>query len=94
MRTVTPENDLYPLDLVDPATKQHLEVTDGVEGEAIYTSLNRKTVPLLRFASGDIVRVSTGAPWPTAGCWTGWRRSSTGRIWADRPRAGNDHRRR
>lgn len=59
MHAITPETDLYPLDLVDPTTKRHIPVEDGVEGEAIYTSLNRRTLPILRYASGDIVRVHT-----------------------------------
>lgn len=59
MHAVTPDTDLYPLDLVDPDTKQHITISNGVVGEAIYTSLNRKTLPLLRYASGDMVRVNT-----------------------------------
>ena len=57
MHAVTPDTDLYPLDLVDPVTKTHIDAVDGAEGEAVYTSLNRKAVPILRFGSGDIVKV-------------------------------------
>lgn len=39
MHVVTPDNNLYPLDLVDPETRRHLPIEDGVEGEAVYTSL-------------------------------------------------------
>lgn len=60
MHAVTPDTDLYPLDLVDPVTKTHIEAVDGAEGEAVYTSLNRKAVPILRFGSGDIVKVMRG----------------------------------
>lgn len=60
MHAVTPDHDLYPLDLVDPITGAHIDPVDGAEGEAIYTSLKRKAVPLLRFGSGDIVRVMRG----------------------------------
>lgn len=60
MHAVTPDTDLYPLDLVDPITRKHIEPVDGAEGEAIYTSLRRKAVPLLRFGSGDLVRIATG----------------------------------
>lgn len=56
---VTPDFDLYPYDLVDPETKEPLKIEDGVIGEAIYTSLDRKAVPMLRMASGDIVQVFT-----------------------------------
>ncbi len=66
MHAITPDTDLYPLDLVDPDTKEHLPITDGVVGEAIYTSLNRKTLPVLRFASGDVIRVHT-KPCPACG---------------------------
>ncbi len=59
MHAVAPDLDLYPLDLVDPDTKEHIEVTDGAEGEAVYTSLRRKALPLVRYASGDVVRVET-----------------------------------
>lgn len=57
MHAITPDTDLYPLDLIDPETKTHIPVTDGAEGEVVYTSLNRKTLPVLRYASGDIAKV-------------------------------------
>lgn len=59
LHCVTPELDLYPYDLVDPDTKEPLEIKDGVIGEAIYTSLNRVANPMLRMASGDIVQIFT-----------------------------------
>lgn len=59
MHCVTPDFDLYPYDLVDPDTKKPLEIKDGVIGEAIYTALDRKAVPMLRMASGDIVQIFT-----------------------------------
>ena len=60
MHAVAPDTDLYPLDLVDPVTGAHIDPVDGAEGEAIYTSLQRKALPILRFGSGDIVRVMRG----------------------------------
>lgn len=66
MHAVTPDTDLYPLDLVDPETKKHIPAVDGAVGEAIYTSLRRKTLPVLRYASGDIIRVHT-RPCPCCG---------------------------
>lgn len=60
MHAITPDNDLYPLDIVDPVTKEHIDPVDGAEGEAIYTSLNRKALPVLRFGSGDVVKVLRG----------------------------------
>ena len=77
MHAVTPDTDLYPLDLVDPATGTHIDAVDGAEGEAIYTSLNRKALPILRFGSGDIVKVLRGEC-PACG-FTGARVRVTGR---------------
>lgn len=77
MHAVTPDRDLYPLDLVDPVTKEHVDPVDGATGEAIYTSLGRKALPLLRFASGDVVQVQRGE---CPGCgFTGTRLRVTGR---------------
>lgn len=59
MHCVTPDLNLYPYDLVDPETKEALEITNGVIGEAVYSSLDRKANPMLRMASGDIVQVFT-----------------------------------
>lgn len=59
MHALSSYGDLYPDDLVDPDTKEPLEVKDGVIGEAIYTSLNRRACPLIRFSSGDMVQVFT-----------------------------------
>ncbi len=49
--------DLVLAELVDPATDKPLEIAEGVEGELIYTSLRREASPVLRFRSGDRVRV-------------------------------------
>lgn len=61
MHAVTPDLDLYPLDLVDPETKQPLEIVDGVIGESMNTSLKRRALPVLRYATGDIIQVFTKA---------------------------------
>jgi phenylacetate-CoA ligase len=50
--------DLVLVELVDPETDRHLEPAEGVEGELIYTSLRRQASPVLRFRSGDRVRVT------------------------------------
>lgn len=77
MHAVTPDTDLYPMDLVNPETKEHISIENGVVGEAVYTSLRRKTLPVLRYASGDIVRVFTN---PCPGCgFTGPRIEVVGR---------------
>lgn len=65
MHCVTPDYDLYPYDLVNPETKQSIEIVDGAIGEVIYTSLDRLAAPMLRMASGDIVQVFTT---PCPGC--------------------------
>ncbi|MFD1710226.1 phenylacetate--CoA ligase [Ottowia sp. GY511] len=57
MHAVTPEIDLYPLDLIDPETGRHVEPVDGAIGEAICTSLNRQARPILKYATGDIVQI-------------------------------------
>ncbi|REB08762.1 phenylacetate--CoA ligase family protein [Sporosarcina sp. BI001-red] len=65
MHCVTPDYDLYPYDLVDPATQQPIDIVNGAIGEVIYTSLDRLAAPMLRMASGDIVQVFTT---PCPGC--------------------------
>ncbi|GAA2826702.1 phenylacetate-CoA ligase [Leucobacter komagatae] len=77
MHVVTPDTDLYPMDLIDPETREHVPVVDGAIGEAVYTSLQRKTLPILRYASGDVVRVNTA---PCGACgFTGPRVTVVGR---------------
>jgi phenylacetate-CoA ligase len=44
-------------ELVDPVTDAPVELAEGAEGELIYTSLVRQASPVLRFRSGDRVRV-------------------------------------
>lgn len=53
---VTP--DLVLVQLVDPQTGQQIEVRDGVVGEYIFTHLDREACPLLRYRTGDIVRIN------------------------------------
>lgn len=60
MHAVTPDTDLYPMDLIDPDTGAHIEPVDGAEGEAVCTSLSRHARPVLRFATGDLVKVMRG----------------------------------
>jgi phenylacetate-CoA ligase len=51
--------DLVLVQLIDGATGAVLEMRDGAEGEYIFTHLSRRACPLLRYRSGDILRVST-----------------------------------
>ena len=51
--------DLALIQLIDPATGRELEITDGVEGEYIFSHLDREACPLLRYRTGDILKVRT-----------------------------------
>lgn len=46
-------------ELVDPDTGRPVPIKDGAEGELVYTHLDHRAAPLLRFRSRDHVRVST-----------------------------------
>ena len=51
--------DLALVQLIDPATGALKEMGEGVEGEYIFTHLDRQACPLLRYRTGDILRVRT-----------------------------------
>ena len=53
-------------DMVDPTTKNAVPVEDGAIGEIVITSLKREAVPLLKYATGDVVQIFTG-PCPHCG---------------------------
>jgi phenylacetate-CoA ligase len=44
-------------ELVDPDTREVLEIEAGATGELVYTHLTREAMPVLRFLSGDLVRI-------------------------------------
>jgi len=44
-------------ELIDPETGESKPFEDGAEGELVYTHLRREATPLVRFRSGDYVRV-------------------------------------
>ncbi len=46
-------------ELVDPVTREHIEMTDGAEGALVYTALERECAPLIRFYVADQVKVFT-----------------------------------
>ena len=50
---------LVHAELVDPDTGAAVSMVDGAEGELVYTHLNHRAAPLLRFRSRDHVRVWT-----------------------------------
>lgn len=54
---------LVHFELIDPASGAPVPVTDGAEGELVYTHLRQRAAPLLRFRSRDRVRV-VAAPCP------------------------------
>jgi phenylacetate-CoA ligase len=44
-------------ELVDPATQEPMAIEAGAVGELVYTHLTREAMPVVRFLSGDIVRI-------------------------------------
>ncbi len=48
------------LELVEPSTKQPIALADGAEGEMIWTFLDWRGGPLMRFAVGDVASIATG----------------------------------
>lgn len=51
---------LVHFELIDPETGDTIPITDGAEGELVYTHLAHRAAPLLRFRSRDHVRFETG----------------------------------
>jgi phenylacetate-CoA ligase len=51
------------LEVIDPDTAEPLALDDGVTGELVWTHLNRRASPLLRYRSSDLATVWT-APCP------------------------------
>jgi phenylacetate-CoA ligase len=51
------------LEVIDPETAEPLALDDGVTGELVWTHLNRRASPLLRYRSSDLATVWT-APCP------------------------------
>jgi len=47
--------DQYIAEIVDPETGKAVE--DGQQGELVFTSLNRKAIPIVRYRTGDLTRV-------------------------------------
>src|SRR5207302_5750004 len=45
------------VELIDPETREPMEIEPGAEGELVYTTLTREAMPVVRFAGGDIVRI-------------------------------------
>jgi phenylacetate-CoA ligase len=47
------------LEVIDPETAKPLPLTDGVQGELVWTHLDREASPLLRYRSSDLATVWT-----------------------------------
>lgn len=45
------------LELIDPANGNSLSVRDGQEGEMVLTTLRREAQPLIRYRTGDIIKI-------------------------------------
>ena len=45
------------VELVDPDTREPMEIETGAVGELVYTALTREAMPVVRFLGGDIVRI-------------------------------------
>lgn len=52
------EDNAY-FEIVDPNTMEPLPIENGVEGEIIFTGLERECGPLLRWRDKDIIRINT-----------------------------------
>jgi phenylacetate-CoA ligase len=48
---------LVALELIDPESGTPLELTDGAEGELVYTHLMKEAQPLIRYRARDVVRI-------------------------------------
>ena len=44
-------------ELIDPDTREPMQIETGAVGELAYTTLTREAMPVLRFLGGDIVRI-------------------------------------
>jgi phenylacetate-CoA ligase len=67
--------DYMILEVIDPATEEVLEWEDGVQGELVATHIDRECCPLIRFRTGDRIRLRmspcgcgrTGPRWTCVG---------------------------
>ena len=51
--------DFALIQLIDPATGKLMDMTNGAQGEYIFTHLDREACPLLRYRTNDIIRINT-----------------------------------
>lgn len=69
--------DFALVELIDPTTGKIIPMSEGAEGEYIFTHLDRRACPLARYRTGDILRVYTD-PCPCGR--TGFRMDIIGRA--------------
>ena len=50
---------LVKAELIDPVTLEPLDIETGVEGEIVYTTIDREATPVLRYRCRDMVRINT-----------------------------------
>ncbi|RJP65519.1 MAG: phenylacetate--CoA ligase family protein [Candidatus Abyssobacteria bacterium SURF_17] len=48
-------------ELIDPASLQPIELSDGAEGEIVFTTIDREATPVVRYRIRDVVRIEAGA---------------------------------
>lgn len=70
--------DISYEDLVDPTTREPIEVRDGAVGEVVVTHLKKQASPYLRYATGDIIELAT-TECPSCG-FKGYRARVVGRA--------------
>jgi phenylacetate-CoA ligase len=61
LHEVAPDLTIWAADLVDPETRKPIPVEEGAIGEGVLTSLKREGTPLIKYASGDIIQIESGA---------------------------------
>ena len=70
--------DISYEDLIDPMTREPIEIKEGAVGEVVVTHLTKKASPYLKYATGDIVEIYT-SECPGCGFKGGYRANVVGR---------------
>jgi phenylacetate-CoA ligase len=52
-------SDYVICEIINPDTEEVIPFADGIEGELVYTAIDRECVPLVRFRTRDLVQVFT-----------------------------------
>ncbi len=69
------EDAFYP-EIVDPETGEPLP--DGEEGELVFTSLSKEALPIIRYRTGDLSRLSTPSATSRCAVWiASWAAATT-----------------